>query len=37
MGSEWIKVLGLGFANLVEIGGVLDLCLGLGCGSVGWD
>ena len=29
------EVLGLGLTNLVGIGGVLDMCLSLGCGEVG--
>ena len=30
-----MKRLGLGFTNLVGTGGVWDVCLYLGCGSVG--
>ena len=33
--GEWIRVLRLGFTNLVEIKGVLDVCLCLSCGGVG--
>ena len=32
-GGEWIRGLGLGFTNPVEIGGVLDMCLGAVVGS----
>ena len=34
-GGEWMRGLGLGFTNPVVTGGVLDVCLCLGCGSVG--
>ena len=34
-GGEWMRGLGLGFTNPVETGGVLDVYLCLGCGSVG--
>ena len=34
-GGEWIRGLGLGFTNPVGTWGVLDVCLCLGCGSVG--
>ena len=34
-GGEWMRGLGLGFANPVGTGGVLDVCLYLGCGGVG--
>ena len=30
-----MRVLGLGFANPVGAGGVLDVCLCLSCGGVG--
>ena len=33
--GEWMRVLGLGFTNPVGTGGVLDVCLYLGCGGVG--
>ena len=33
-GGERMKVLGLDFTNPVRTGGVLKLCLCLGCGSV---
>ena len=33
VGGEWIR--GLGFTNPVGTGGVLDVCLCLGCGGVG--
>ena len=32
---EWMRVFGLGFTNHVRTGGVLDVCLCLGCGCVG--
>ena len=32
---EWMRGLGLGFTNPVEIGGVLYVCLCLSCGGVG--
>ena len=35
--GEWIRLLGLGFTNPVETGGVLDVCLCLGCGGVGGE
>ena len=31
----WMKELGLGFTNLLGTGGVLDVCLCLGCDGVG--
>ena len=34
-GGEWMRELGLGFTNPVGTGGVLDICLYFGCGSVG--
>ena len=34
-GGEWMRGLGLGFTNPVGTGGVLDVCLYLGCGGVG--
>ena len=34
VGGKWIRGLGLGFTNPVEIGGVLDVGLCLGCSSV---
>ena len=34
-GGEWMRESGLGFTNLVGTGGVLDMWLCLGCGSVG--
>ena len=34
-GGEWMRGLGLGFTNHVRTGGVLDVCLCLGCGDVG--
>ena len=34
-GGEWIRGLGLGFTNPVGTEGVLDVCLGFGCGGVG--
>ena len=34
-GGEWMRELGLGFTNPVGTGGVLDVCLCLGCGGVG--
>ena len=34
-GGEWMRGLGLGFTNPVELGGVLDVCLCFGCGGVG--
>ena len=33
-GGEWMRGLGLGFANPVRTGGVLNVCLCLGCGGV---
>ena len=33
--SEWKRGLGLGFTNPVRTGGVLEVCLYLGCGCVG--
>ena len=35
IGGEWMRGLGLCFANPVETWGVLDVCLSLGCGGVG--
>ena len=34
-GGEWMRGLGLGFTNPVKTGGVLDVCLCLGCVGVG--
>ena len=34
-GGEWMRGLGLGFTIPVGTGGVLDVCLCLGCGGVG--
>ena len=34
-GGEWMRGLGLDFTNRVGTGGVLDVCLCLGCGCVG--
>ena len=34
-GGEWMRGLGLCFTNPVGTGGVLDVCLCLGCGGVG--
>ena len=34
-GGEWMRGLGFGFTNPVETGGVLDVCLCLGCRGVG--
>ena len=34
-GGEWMRGLGLGFTYPVGTGGVLDVCLCLGCGDVG--
>ena len=36
-GSEWMRVLGLGFTNAVGTGGVLDVCLCFGCGVIGGE
>ena len=36
-GGEWMRELGLGFTNPVGAGGVLDMCLCLGCGGVGGE
>ena len=33
-GLEWMRELGLGFTNPLGAGGVLDMCLCFGCGSV---
>ena len=33
-GGEWMRGFGLGFTNHVVTGGVLDVCLCLGCGGV---
>ena len=35
-GGEW-RGLGLGFTNPVGTGGMLDMCLCLGCGGVGGE
>ena len=35
LGAVWMRGLGLGFTNPVGTGGVLDVCLYLGCGGVG--
>ena len=35
--GEWMRGLGLGFTNPVRTGGVLDVCLCLGCGGVGGE
>ena len=34
-GGEWMRGLALGFTNPVGTGGVLDVCLYLGCSGVG--
>ena len=34
-GGEWMRGLGLGFTNPVGTGGLLDVCVCLGCGGVG--
>ena len=34
-GVNWMRGLVLGFTNPVGTGGVLDVCLYLGCGGVG--
>ena len=34
-GGKWMRGLGLGLTNHVGRGGVLDMCLYLGCGGVG--
>ena len=34
-GGEWMRGLGLGFTNPVRTGGMLDVCLCLGCGGGG--
>ena len=36
-GGDWMRELGLGFANPVGTGGVLDMCLCFGCGGVGGE
>ena len=36
VGGEWMRGLGLGFTNPVGTGGVLDVCLCLGGGGVGY-
>ena len=36
-GEVWLRELGLGFANPVGTGGVLDMCLCFGCGGVGGE
>ena len=33
--GEWMRGLGLVFINPVRTGGVFDVCLCVGCGSVG--
>ena len=33
--GEWMRGLRLGFTNHVGTGGVLDVCLCLGCGGMG--
>ena len=33
--GEWMRELGLSFANPVGTWGVLDMCLCFGCGGVG--
>ena len=33
-GGEWMRGLGLGFTNPVRTGGVMDVCLFLGCDGV---
>ena len=35
LGGEWMRGLGLGFSSPVGTGGVLDVCLCLGCVGVG--
>ena len=35
--GEWIRVLGLGFTNHVRTGGVMHVCLCLGCSGVGGE
>ena len=36
IGAKWVEIgLGLGFTNRVGTGGVLDVCLCLGCSGVG--
>ena len=35
-GGEWMRGLGLGFANPVGTGGVLDVCLCFACGVCAW-
>ena len=32
--GEWMRELGLGFTNHLGTGGVLDMCMCLGCGGV---
>ena len=34
-GCEWMRGLGLSFTNHVGTGGVLDVCLCVGCGGMG--
>ena len=34
--GEWMRGSSLGFTNPVGTGGVLDMCLCLGCGGVEW-
>ena len=34
-GGEWMREMGLGFTNHVGTGGVLEMCLCIGCGGVG--
>ena len=36
-GGEWMRGFGLGFTNPEETGGVLDMCLCLGCSGVGGE
>ena len=33
--DEWMREFGLGFTNPMGTGGVLDMCLCVGCGGVG--
>ena len=33
--GKWIRGLGLGFVNPVETGGLVYVCMCLGCGGVG--
>ena len=34
---EWMRGLGLGFTNPMGTGGVLDMCMCLGCSGVGGE